>query len=92
MTIQLFRVVQECLTNIVRHAEASEASVRLEIRDGKHLCLAIADNGQGCTLANLKAGFGLLGMRERIKSLGGDFSIDTQAQQGLRISAIIPLS
>lgn len=92
MTIQLFRVVQECLTNIVRHAEASEASVRLEIRDGKQLCLAIADNGQGCTLANLKAGFGLLGMRERIKSLGGDFSIDTQAQQGLRISAIIPLS
>ncbi|MDD5273251.1 MAG: histidine kinase [Methylovulum sp.] len=90
MDIQLFRVVQECLTNIVRHAQASEATIRLDILNG-HLYLEVADNGRGCTPANLKAGFGLSGMRERIKSLGGDFAIDTAPQQGLSISATVPL-
>ncbi|MDD2722595.1 MAG: histidine kinase [Methylovulum sp.] len=91
MTIQLFRVVQEAITNIVRHAKASDASIRLDIDNGKHLLLEITDNGQGCTPGHINAGFGLRGMRERINSLGGNFTIHAAPQQGLRISASIPL-
>jgi two-component system, NarL family, sensor histidine kinase UhpB len=91
-TIQVFRVIQEGLTNIVRHAVATEANIGLAItQPSSALRLEIVDNGQGCTLENLKAGFGLLGIRERINSLGGELTIHTQPQQGLRLSASIPL-
>jgi two-component system sensor histidine kinase UhpB len=91
VSIQVFRIVQECLTNIVRHAQASEASVNLEITPDKKLFLEIIDNGQGCTLTGSKKGFGLLGIRERVKSLGGELSIQSSPQQGMNIFASIPL-
>ncbi|MGR8951293.1 MAG: histidine kinase [Gammaproteobacteria bacterium] len=93
ITIQIFRVVQECLTNIVRHAEASEASISLQIdRDpDERLLLEVQDNGRGCAGGNVKTGFGLLGMKERIQSLGGEFSVETRLQHGVRIAASIPL-
>lgn len=93
ITIQIFRVVQECLTNIVRHAEASQASITLQIERNpeERLRLEVRDNGRGCEDGNIKAGFGLLGMKERIQSLDGEFSIDTRLQGGMRIAASIPL-
>ncbi|PPD49350.1 MAG: histidine kinase [Methylobacter sp.] len=91
MSIQLFRVVQEGITNIVRHANASEATIRLGIDGNQCLQLEVTDNGLGCVPVSIKTGFGLLGMRERIKSLGGEFAIFTAPGQGLRISAAIPL-
>ncbi|WP_340123887.1 LapD/MoxY N-terminal periplasmic domain-containing protein [Methylobacter svalbardensis] len=96
ITIQLFRVVQECLTNIVRHAQASRASISLEIEHRAEtataLRLQVTDDGQGCAVDRIKTGFGLLGMRERINSLGGELAIKTQPQQGMSIIATIPLS
>jgi len=93
ITIQIFRVVQECLTNIVRHAEASQAEISLDIgHQPKTLRLQVTDNGQGCAIDRINSGFGLLGMRERINSLGGKFTITTQPQQGMSIIATIPLS
>lgn len=93
ITIQIFRVVQECLTNIVRHAEASQAEISLEVgHHPKVLRLQVTDDGQGCAIDRIKSGFGLLGMRERINSLGGEFTIKTQPQQGMSITASIPLS
>jgi len=95
ISIQVFRVVQECLTNIVRHAQARQAIISLEIvrpsTAGKALCLRVTDDGQGCAADKLKTGFGLLGMRERINSLGGELIIQTQPQQGMNIIANIPL-
>ncbi|MEQ1528037.1 MAG: ATP-binding protein [Methylococcales bacterium] len=95
VTIQIFRVLQECITNIVRHAQASKATLGLTIEQqpglGKVLKLQVTDNGQGGAPETIKTGFGLLGMRERINSLGGDFTIQTQPQQGMRIIATIPL-
>ena len=95
ISIQIFRIVQECLTNIVRHAQAKEAVISLEIvhlsTTGKALRLRVTDDGQGCAAEMLQTGFGLLGMRERINSLGGDLSIQTQPQQGMSITASIPL-
>ncbi len=95
ITIQIFRVVQECLTNIVRHAQAKQASISLKIEHqaetGTALRLQVTDDGQGCAIDTVKTGFGLLGMRERINSLGGELIIQTRPQQGMSIIATIPL-
>ncbi|GAB6140005.1 histidine kinase [Methylosoma difficile] len=92
IAIQVFRIVQEGLTNIVRHAQADFAQVSLQFdADSQRLLVQMSDNGQGCAEANLKAGFGLLGMRERVNSLGGELVIHSQAPQGFRLNASIPL-
>ena len=95
ITIQIFRIVQECLTNIVRHAQASQATITLDIVDhspqGRTLRLQVIDDGLGCAADNIKTGFGLLGMRERIHSLNGELTIQTEPQHGMHIIAIIPL-
>ena len=94
ISIQLFRVIQECLTNIVRHAQASRAEISLNIdrhETGTDLRLSVTDDGQGCASDKVKTGFGLLGMKERINSLGGEFGIETHNQSGMTIFAIIPL-
>ncbi|MCK9394447.1 MAG: histidine kinase [Methylobacter sp.] len=95
ITIQIFRVVQECLTNIVRHAQAKQAAISLEIdhqaKTGKALRLQVTDDGQGCATDTIKTGFGLLGMKERINSLGGEFTIQTRPQLGMSVIATIPL-
>ncbi|MEI6332960.1 MAG: histidine kinase [Methylococcaceae bacterium] len=96
ISIQVFRIVQECLTNIVRHARANQAIISLEIMRlssmEKTLRLCITDNGQGCDGEKLKSGFGLLGMRERINSLGGQLAVQTEPKQGMSIIASIPLT
>lgn len=95
IAIQVYRVVQECLTNIVRHAQASHASITLAIESqpvsGVALRLKVTDDGQGCTVDNINTGFGLLSMKERINSLGGDFTLQAQPQQGMSVIATIPL-
>ena len=95
IAIQVFRIVQECLTNIVRHAQAKQAIISLEIvqpaTTGKVLRLRVTDDGQGCATEEIKTGFGLLGMRERINSLGGELTIQTQPRQGMSVIASIPL-
>lgn len=92
ITIQIFRVVQECLTNIVRHAQAKHASITLTIDQARTLQLQVTDDGLGCAADQLKSGFGLLGMRERINSLGGELTIQTLPKQGMSIIATVPLS
>ena len=95
IAIQIYRIVQECITNIVRHAEARRAIISLEIIDsfnsGRALRLRVTDNGNGCTAEKIKTGFGLLGMKERVNSLGGEFTIETQPQEGMSIIAFIPI-
>jgi two-component system, NarL family, sensor histidine kinase DesK len=77
--------VREAVTNIVRHAQASECRMRFESENG-HTALTVEDNGRG----NIRQeGNGLRGMRERIEGLGGHFSID--GKQGTRISIDIPI-
>jgi len=87
----LFRVLQEALTNVVRHARASEVKVEL-YSEGMNLMLKVADNGVGMPKArNRKAkSFGLAGIRERIAMLGGEFVIDT-GEAGTKLIFAIPL-
>ena len=89
VTIHMFRVVQECLTNIVRHAAAQHVLIELNIKH-KQIYLGVKDDGQGCDMEKIKSGFGLRGMRERITMLGGELKVSSQKQQGMTIMARIP--
>lgn len=93
VAIQVFRVIQECLTNIVRHAQAHHVNIDLELPEKPQamLKLKVQDDGQGCDLNKVNPGFGLLGMKERIKSLGGEIACQSQPGQGMTLSAWIPL-
>jgi PAS domain S-box-containing protein len=85
----IFRIVQEALTNVARHAAASEVAVSVEETD-TGINLTVTDNGRGISAANGKKTFGLLGMRERITILGGTFDIDSQPGHGTRVSCWLP--
>lgn len=91
--IALYRIVQEALTNVARHAQAT--TVDIAIRQDICCCrMEIIDDGQGFSPA-VKRGksFGLLGMQERIEQLGGEFSISSAATgKGVRLEARIPAS
>lgn len=91
ISIHIFRMVQECLTNTVRHANATHVLINLTLDEKDFLTLEISDNGQGCEMQNIKKGFGLLSMRERVRSLNGEFSIETASQNGMKINVKIPL-
>lgn len=88
----LYRMVQEALTNVLRHAQASEVSVELRLRDGRAL-LTVCDNGVG--LPDAKAPrdsrFGLLGMRERADMLGGRLRVASGQGGGTCVSMELPL-
>lgn len=88
----VYRVVQECLLNVERHAHASEVHVRLR-RNGAQLEVLVQDNGAGMPdEAEYKAGcFGLAAMQERIYTLGGSMDICSRAQQGSAIFVTLPI-
>lgn len=91
-SIAIFRVLQESLTNIARHASATEVFIGIyEDRDNLHL--QIKDNGKGITEDHIKnpRSFGLIGMRERVHFLGGDMHISGKSGEGSRIEIRIPL-
>ncbi len=87
----LYRVVQEALTNVARHAEASRVRIRLE-RQASVITVCIEDNGKGFDnqAVRPKRGTGLLGIQERVALLGGRFDIQSHPGQGTRLSAEIP--
>ncbi len=88
----LFRVLQESLTNIARHAEASAVEISL-LRRNDEWIFSIRDNGCGFMQNGQRpAGFGLLGMRERVRSVGGSFSVASTPGQGTLVEAHIPIN
>lgn len=92
-TTVLFRILQEALVNVSRHAQASHIHMVLQ-RTASDISIKIADNGIGITLdGQEKSGsFGLMGMRERIHALGGELTIDGEPGSGTTIIVSIPLS
>lgn len=86
-----YRILQEALTNVVRHAGASRVRIALRIDDGS-LRLTISDNGCGAADPFSRAGhYGVRGMRERAEALGGTLAISSGPQGGLEVEACIPL-
>lgn len=87
----LYRIMQESLTNICKHAQATCVTIKLS-EDLNWIYLFIEDNGKGFHLDSTPTGFGLLGMQERVKALRGIFQIDSQPTAGCRISVALPLT
>jgi two-component system sensor histidine kinase UhpB len=91
--IALYRVVQESLTNVVRHAQASRCVIALAAGNDE-LSLTVADDGRGTMEADLATPgrFGVRGMRERIESLGGTVSFAPSHLGGLAVQVRLPLA
>ena len=92
-TVAVYRVVQEALTNIVRHAGASSIEVVLAAKDGI-LNVIVRDNGRGITQEQIaqRQSLGLLGMRERVQGFGGEFTISGKRGKGTTITVRMPLA
>jgi len=84
----LLRIAQEALTNAVRHAGADRIYVRLAYQPGA-IVLEVEDNGRGMTEFP-GAGFGVQGMRERTRQIGGQIDIRTEPERGTRVVVIVP--
>jgi two-component system CheB/CheR fusion protein len=92
----LYRITQEALNNVAKHAQATHVAVVLERRDG-HITLIIEDNGIGMTLGEdaltyiENGGLGLIGMRERAALIGGELEIESSAGDGTTIFVRLPI-
>jgi two-component system sensor histidine kinase UhpB len=100
VSITAYRVMQECLTNIAKHANADRVIINVK-QDKHHISLAIEDDGVGCDLSQSPKGFGLAGMKERVQGLMGVMKIETSKKMpqeesdnmnpGTRIMIKLPL-
>jgi len=94
MELVIFRLVQECLTNIHRHSESKTALIRVEREHGK-IHVSVQDEGKGMSPEKLAAiqsqgsGVGIRGMRERVHHLGGELTIESNGS-GTKVSAVFP--
>ncbi len=93
LNINLYRIVQEAVTNALRHAQATHITIQLSRNSDATVRLHIEDNGVGMIVCNVDQTrhFGLLGMRERVQSLHGKFEVDSAPDNGTRIKVEIPL-
>ncbi len=88
--LAIYRIVQECLTNVSRHAQASHASVRVWCNaETQKLHVEVVDDGVGPPL-DMRVGYGLLGAIERVRKLGGVFRIDRHEQGGMIVGFHLP--
>jgi signal transduction histidine kinase len=96
--ISVFRIVQECLTNVYRHSGSKTACIRLSLNQGKMLVVEVSDEGKGMTPGDSMvrapgngAGVGMSGMRERVRELGGALDIQS-GENGTRVTVRFPIS
>ncbi len=91
VTIKIYRIVQEGLTNVARHAQATRVSVRVALdRSMALLRVEVEDDGIGMASPTPRSGLGLLGIRERVEALGGELVLDTRSENGTRLRAHMP--
>ena len=86
----LFRIAQECLTNVLRHAHASRVTASIGYGP-EEVRLEFADDGRGFDLAANSEGYGLLGMRERVDAMGGQIVLQSSSDGGTRVSIRLPM-
>lgn len=87
---EFFRIFQECLTNIIRHAEAKTVRVILDEQDGE-LVLTVADDGKGFLESDVSESLGFLGMKERAQVCGGNLEIASSPGSGTTITLRVPM-
>ena len=91
--LTVYRVAQEALNNVVRHAQATQA--RVDLRFGEHVVLTVTDDGHGIPASRAASvssdgGLGLIGMRERVAQLGGSLEVRAHAPHGTLVRATVP--
>ena len=93
LEVALFRMIQESIQNAIKHAEATEITVKVEFRCGK-VNAFIRDNGKGFDINQHKSdsSFGIMGMKERIELLEGNFSISSKIGEGTHVLIQVPLN
>jgi two-component system sensor histidine kinase TtrS len=95
INICVYRIIQECLTNIAKYARATSVHIDIGIiPDGltSRLRVEVQDNGAGFDPHATAGGFGLIGMRERVEALQGEFTLSTSPGSGTRITLVLPLN
>jgi glucose-6-phosphate-specific signal transduction histidine kinase len=95
LSLTLYRLIQEGLTNVYKHSAATQVHIVLERRaalanEGNQVLLTVADNGRGVAAGELTSGFGLSGMRERVEMVGGTFLLESTPGSGLSFEAHLP--
>ena len=95
-SLALFRLIQESMTNVARHARATRVQVRVAgVRDkdgAQYIETTIADDGRGVDLGAPRTGLGLIGMRERVSACGGTLVLASVPGAGFKVSATLPTS
>jgi len=93
LAISAYRIVQEALSNVMKHAQASNAQVTLVLDDAHEvLRIAVEDDGQGFDPAVSSEGIGIIGMRERVYALRGTMAVRSAPQRGTTVEITLPLS
>lgn len=92
LNINLYRIVQESVTNALRHAQATEIDISLGKKRNGDLKLTIKDNGVGMNICNVDQTkhFGVLGMRERVQAMQGKFEVSSKPGEGTTVNVTIP--
>jgi two-component system sensor histidine kinase TtrS len=94
LNICVYRIIQECLTNIAKYARATSVHISVSImRTGslQQLRVEVQDNGAGFDPQATGGGFGLIGMRERVEAKQGNFTLSTMPGNGTRITVVLPM-
>jgi len=93
LNINLYRIVQESVTNALRYSEATAVAIQLERLGSGEVQLTVSDNGVGMNICNVDQTrhFGLLGMRERVQSLRGRFEVESDLGKGVKVKVVIPV-
>jgi PAS domain S-box-containing protein len=97
VNITLYRLAQECLTNVAKHAQATSVTIALArepggAQDGGAVRFGFEDNGRGFDPGRRRQGLGLVGLRERVEALSGSFDLQSAPGQGVRVRASIPVT
>ena len=95
INITVFRIVQECLTNVARHAAADRVEIDVargaDPEHGDVVRVTVRDNGKGfAQLEGKPTRFGVIGMRERVQALAGEFHIDSGPGRGTTVTVVLP--
>ena len=88
--LNIYRIVQECLTNIIKHSGASEVNINMLTLDNNRFLISVIDNGRGFNLQKVDSGFGLTSIRERSALLNAKIVIDSVPGGGTRVILEVP--
>ena len=90
LELTAYRIVQEAVTNVIRHAQASRAQITIDAA-AQSLKLNVSDNGRGAQTLQREGHYGIRGMQERAESHGGSIRFDASSEGGLEVRVVLPL-